>query len=94
MTNSRLIPAPDDALALAGQVANDYAAQGAFADYLARKAANTLRRQAADLARFAYYLADVGIPVGDLQHDAGAWRGITWGLVEGFRNWKIGRAHV
>jgi integrase len=89
MTNHSLIPSQGDALALAGQVANDYAARGAFDDYLARKAANTIRRQAADLARFAHFLADVGTPVGDLQHDALAWRGVTWGLVEGFRNWMV-----
>ncbi len=89
MDNSSLTFLPDDALAIAGQVANDYAARGAFADYRARKAANTLRRQAADLARFAAFLAAVGIPAGDLPRDAEAWRGITWGLVEGFRNWMV-----
>jgi hypothetical protein len=31
----------------------------------------------------------VGLHAGDLQHDADAWRGITWGLVEGFRNWMV-----
>jgi integrase len=89
MTHSSLIPLPDDALTIAGQVANAYAAQGAFAGYLARKAANTLRRQAADLSRFASYLAEVGLTAGDLQHDAQAWQGVTWGLVEGFRNWMV-----
>ncbi len=39
MGNSSLIPHPDDALIIAGQVANDYAARGALADYLARKSA-------------------------------------------------------
>ena len=42
-------------LAVAGQVANEQAAQGVFADYLARKADNTICRQAADLARFATF---------------------------------------
>jgi integrase len=76
-------------LAAAGQVANDYAARSAFSDYLSRKADNTIRRQAADLARFADYLALVGVPVGDLQHNPDAWCGVTWGLVEGFRNWMV-----
>ncbi|MBP8973225.1 MAG: hypothetical protein KBH93_05050 [Anaerolineae bacterium] len=43
-------------LVLTGQVANEQAAQGVFADYLSRKADNTLRRQAADPARFAAFL--------------------------------------
>lgn len=97
-----------DALALAGQIANRHAASGAFADYLSRRAANTIRRQAADLARFADYLNAVGArasqPLGRAlrafaeavgQFPDGpsplpaAWSGITWGLVEGFRNWMV-----
>ena len=61
---------------------NEYAARGAFADYLARKAENTIRRQAA-------FLTDVGLAAGDLQHEPEAWQGVTWGLVEGFRNWMV-----
>jgi integrase len=76
-------------LARAGQAANAYAAQGAFADYLSRKAANTIRTQAAALARFADFLAAAGLDAGDLQHDPDAWRGVTWGLVEGFRHWLV-----
>jgi integrase len=92
MPDQALIPSPktpDSALQVAGQVANHYAARGAFADYLDRKSANTIRAQAAGLARFADYLAQVGLAAGDFQHDPDAWRGITWGLVEGFRNWLV-----
>jgi integrase len=78
-------------LAIAGQVANAYASQSVFSDYLARKSANTRRRQRADLARFADYLAEVGITTGDLAADPGAWSGVTWGLVEGFRRWMVGQ---
>ncbi len=96
------------ALAMAGQVANRYAARSVFIDYLSRKADNTIRRQAADLARFAEYLNRVGHEVGirlgqDMVEfaqavagfhdghapDADAWQSITWGLVEGFRNWMV-----
>jgi integrase len=80
---------PDATLAAAGQIANEYAAQSAFADYLTRQSDNTLRAQAASLARFAQFLALTGSEAGDLQRDPGAWRGLTWGLVEGFRNWMI-----
>jgi hypothetical protein len=47
-------------MTLAGQAANHHAARGVFADYLSRKADNTIRRQAADLARFADYLNAIG----------------------------------
>lgn len=96
------------ALMAAAQVANQYAARGAFADYLTRKADNTIRRQAADLARFASYLNQIGEQVGyqfgralaafaqavadfpdGPDPDAAAWSGITWGLVEGYRNWMV-----
>jgi integrase len=77
------------ALQAAGQTANEYAARGAFADYLSRKADNTVRRQAGDLARFAEYLQAAGIQAGDLQHNPESWRGITWGMVEGFRSWMV-----
>lgn len=103
-----LEPAAHGALAAAGQVANHHAARNVFADYLSRKADNTIRRQAADLARFADYLNAIGEQAGvslgtvlagfaqsvadfpeGSQPDANAWRGVTWGLVEGFRNWMV-----
>lgn len=61
------------------QAANEAAAQSAFADYRSRRAANTLRRQDAELANFgAYFGAE------DLGTNPGAWDGVTWGIVEGF----------
>lgn len=79
------------ALALAGEVADQYARQAVFADYLSRKAANTLRRQRADLALFARYLAAVGVAVDGehLQTTAKAWNGMSAGLVEGFKRWML-----
>ena len=102
---------PDsDALAMVGQVANQHAARNVVVEYLSRKADNTIRRQAADLARFADYLNEIGdqaelalgttlaafahavaeFPDGPAP-DAVSWRGVTWGLVEGFRNWMVGQ---
>ena len=43
-----------------GQIANQVAAKSAFSDYRTRKAANTIKRQDADLALFASYLEEVG----------------------------------
>lgn len=48
------------ALHLAGQAANQSAATHLLDDYRRSKAAQTLRRHSADLARFAGYLFDIG----------------------------------
>jgi integrase len=77
------------AMVIAGQVANQYAAQNVFSDYLSRKAQNTIRSHAASLSRFGAYLAEVGVEAGDLQYVAAAWQGVTHGLVKGFRNWMV-----
>jgi integrase len=81
--------AEQEKFAVAGRVANDVAARSVFVDYQARKAKNTLRRQAADLALFAEYLGAAGLQAGDFIQDPEAWRGVTWGLVEGFARWQL-----
>lgn len=90
-SNKALIINPENAMATAGEIANFHAARSVFADYLSRKADNTLHRHANDLARFAKYLSEAGIIAGDLQFEPDAWDGITWGIVEGFRNWMLGQ---
>lgn len=76
-------------LAAAGQAANRAAAAHVFEDYSSRKAANTRERQAGDLANFADFLAQAGVPVGDLATDPESWRGVTWGLLEAFKRWAL-----
>jgi integrase len=80
-------------MAQLGEVANAVAADSVFADYRARKAPNTIRRQDADLALFADYLGEVGVDVGSAQlaTDPRSWQGLTWGLVEGFLRWQLGK---
>jgi integrase len=81
-----------------GQAANEAAALSAFSDYRARKAANTIRRQDADLGTFAEYLAQAAsgdAPTGEaLIGDPQAWHGITWGLVDGFAKWLLVRGYA
>jgi len=77
----------------AGQVANYVAAKHAFSDYQDRKAANTLTVQRQALQSFTDYLADVGTQPGDLYADPEAWRGVTWGLVEGFVKWLLNKGY-
>lgn len=83
---------PTTALELAGQVANRHAAAAVFTDYLAAKAANTIKTQAAALATFADFLNEAGItavtPDG-LQMEPESWRGVTWGIVKAFGRWML-----
>ncbi len=58
--NTELDTTASDALALAGQAANRAAADHFLDDYRMIKAAQTLRRHSADLARFARFLRQVG----------------------------------
>lgn len=82
-------------LAIIGQAANAAAARHTFSNYRARIAANTLRRQDADLALFARYLRVVGIETGnDYAILPDAWRGMTYGLVEGFREWMLDQGYA
>ncbi len=85
-----LVPtARPELLAQAGRAADDIARERVFADYHARKAPQTLRRNKADLLLFWEYLEAAGIPTGDLMHDPAARRGMTWGLVAGFVQWQL-----
>lgn len=85
-----------DLMKQAGQAANQAAAAGTFADHTARKADNTIRRKAADLALFAGFLRTAGIPAqaADLMNTPQAWQGVTWGLVKAFAFWMIGEGYA
>jgi integrase len=80
------------ALRAAGAAANAAGAHHVFTSYRMRKAANTLRRQDADLRAFAAFLNQVlekipgglEIPADALREAPLYWRGVTWGLVEAF----------
>lgn len=72
-----------------GEQANQAAARSRFADYRIRRAEQTLRRQDADLLLFREFLERVKVRTGNLSHDPGAWRVITWGLVEAFIKWQL-----
>lgn len=77
-------------LETAGTAASLAAAKHRFAEYRSRLAAQTVRRQDADLALFAEFLYTVKVrEIGDLTSDPEAWRGVTWGLVEAFVKWQL-----
>lgn len=79
-------------LEIAGEVANRVAGQHIFGRYLNEKSVNTVKRHARDLELFAEYLIDIDIPLkdgADFQTNPDAWRGVTWGIVEGFVQWLL-----
>src|SRR5690349_6573454 len=84
----------NDIMSQAGQAANEAAARVAFQDHTARKADNTLRRKRADIALFESFLNSANIPARDLLMNPEAWRGITWGIVEAFRNWMLAEGYA
>lgn len=113
MTPTELVtrPVADIAVTMtaAGLAADLAAGRAALADHLGRKAPNTRRRMADDLAVFADYLADAQIPtaprVADLAAAIAAWpagtapdlaalAGVTWGMVAAFVQWGLHRGYA
>ncbi len=85
-----IVPISDvNLLARAGEAADHAASRSVFRDYQSRKAKNTSRRQANDLALFSNFLKGAGLQAGNFEKDPKAWGGITWGLVEGFARWQL-----
>src|SRR6266702_4579405 len=80
-----------DDLARAG-LAADYASRtDAFAEYHAEQTDNTRAAQLDALKCFSTYLAAAHIQrrAEDLYQDADAWRGMSAGLLKGFRTWLL-----
>jgi integrase len=86
----------DDHLALAGQIADRFAQSDAFTEAQAGWTANTQRRYLNDLELFSVYLKSARIerPAEDLFYDAEAWRGMTFGLLKGFKTWLEQRGYA
>ena len=76
-------------LQIAGEMANNAAARGVLRDYQARKSAETVRRQRADIAIFERYLQEAGVPASGMDEDLAIWRGVTHGLIDGFVRWQL-----
>lgn len=58
-------------------------------DYREKNSEQTLRRQRADLALFATYLDRAGIQPGDFYNDIAAWQGMSFGILESFKQWML-----
>lgn len=80
------------------QIADHYAAQNTFDDYVSRKATNTIKAHYADLAMFSQYLDAIGVtdaPSAELlQSTPEVWRHVTWGIIAGFVKWQLTQGHA
>lgn len=79
----------DERLLQAGQVADRFAQTDSFGEAQALWTSNTRRRYLNDLKLFSSYLeaAHVNRSAEALFNDAEAWRGMTFGLLKGFKTW-------
>jgi integrase len=98
LDNGRFLqPQQPSSLEIAGQIANRIAGQNIFQRYLSEKSRNTIKRHARDLELFAEYLLEARLPLeggADFQSNPHAWRGVTWGIVEGFVQWQLGEGYA
>jgi integrase len=87
----RVVPRYGEDLALAGLAADHASRTDAFAEYHAEQTDNTRAAQRDALKCFSTYLAQAGIKreASDLYQDAEAWRGMSAGLLKGFRKWLL-----
>ena len=80
-----------DDLALGGLAADHASRTDTFAEYHAEQTENTRTAQLDALKCFSTYLGKAGIQrqALDLYQDAEAWRGMSVGLLKGFRKWLL-----
>jgi integrase len=90
------IVAGDDKLALAGQLANQAAADDVFDEHLRHKSPETRKAYAAAVGLFSEALAEIGIdrPTERLLSDPVAWQGVTWAMVKGYRDWLLSKGYA
>ena len=102
MTDYQIVPGSkheivNPALHEAGQVADHYARQSIFADYLEGKSMNTERRLKADIQTFESFLLANGLPeneIWDMFYRPEAWGGVSWGLVTAFKKWMLQQGYA
>ncbi len=82
----------------AGQAADRAAAASVFVRYRAEKSVNTLKAHDRAIATWVTYLDEVtnggALSAEVYTTDPSAWQGITWGLVEGFRQWMLQQGYA
>lgn len=100
--NTQIIPqqrnelSPTQLMHQAGQAANKAAARNVFESYRAAKSQRTLSGYQTAVSLFADFLSEVhpALAAGDFYNDVAAWAGITWGMVEAFKNWMLTQGYA
>ena len=95
--SKQIVSGNEHPLAVAGRVANGYAAANVFEDFLSRKADKTIATYRRGLDVFGMYLADVGVTGVDgecLMSNPDCWQDVTWGIVEGFVRWMLDKGYA
>lgn len=85
------VPYDESPIEIIGRIADEKARQRLLATYQESKSPETLRRQKADLTLFQSYLLEkhkLMLQPHALYTNVQEWHGITFGLVEGFKEWQ------
>ncbi len=89
-----------DVLAVMGEVANRAAAAGVFDRYHQEQTLATVKRHGQSLRSFGGFLelaaGEFGVELDnlDFQGDPAAWGPISWGLVQGFKQWMLNEGYA
>src|SRR5262249_51490633 len=62
--------------------------------YQHKRSAETLRRQAADIALFERYLAQAGHITSAMKDELSRWVGVSYGIVAGFQQWQLSQGYA
>ena len=82
---------PRRAIADIAKDVDEMAKSVALKNYHESKSAETIRRQRVDLESFKLYLMEGGADVADFDFgtDLSCWRGVSHGIIEGFKRWLV-----
>jgi integrase len=78
----------------AGCIADEYVKLNRLSMYQRSISAETLRRQRADIELFRDYLCKAGVITGNMFEDIYTWQGISFGLIEGFKEWQYQQGYA
>lgn len=95
MSDSLITKPEKTALEMAGAAANSAAGKLVFEQHQHLLSKNTIRQQVASFEAFRLYLEDItGINAGDFMNDPDAWKGVTWGIIQGFVKWMMDNGYA
>ena len=91
-----LVSSETDKMILAGQLANEKAASDVFAEHMRHKAEETKKAYKMTVNLFSQALAEININRSTdlLLSDPEAWRGVTWAIVKGYRDWLLSKGYA